>query len=264
MPLRPPTPRLILCRQREPRTIAHRRACSLGEARAQTNDQPPHAPAALPAGARHRARARTEGAPRKSTRTATARLVGGALALLVSPSRLPGRPALPVTSRALAICDRHGHVGRQPGAWSGTTAPPGPAAPRAEHDARVPRGAVRALPDTAAARPRAVEPGPGTARAGDQRLHAARAAKHGQGRRNEAELASCGAGTLLACCCGPPGCVCVHAHGVRDSGLQQREPVSPREVPTRPLVALRGRLSLTPSPESGSTVAASMDHGKRQ
>jgi len=61
MPLRPPTPRLILCRQREPRTIAHRRACSLGEARAQTNDQPPHAPAALPAGARHRARARTGG-----------------------------------------------------------------------------------------------------------------------------------------------------------------------------------------------------------
>ena len=218
MPLRPPTPRLILCRQREPRTIAHRRACSLGEARAQTNDQPPHAPAALPAGARHRARARTEGAPRKSTRTATARLVGGALALLVSPSRLPGRPALPVTSRALAICDRHGHVGRQPGAWSGTTAPPGPAAPRAEHDARVPRGAVRALPDTAAARPRAVEPGPGTARAGTSGCMPRGLRNTGRGGGTKpswrrAVRARCWAGLLLRPPrLRPPSCVCVHAH----------------------------------------------------
>jgi len=100
MPLRPPTPRLILCRrQREPRTIPHRRACSLGDARAQTNDQPPHAPAALPAGARHRARARTRGTAEihahwhcSSRSSARHR----ALLYLTVP---PPRPALPPVGR---------------------------------------------------------------------------------------------------------------------------------------------------------------------
>lgn len=135
----------------------------------------------------------------------------GHCCISISPSRLPGRP-----SPQSGACDRHGHVGRQPGASNGTILlpPTGPAAPRAEHDARVPRGAVRALPDTAAARPRSVEPGPGTAR-GDQRLP--RAAKQTRAGEEEHELASCGAGTSLlrAAACGRPpaaSCVCVHAH----------------------------------------------------
>lgn len=74
---------ILLCAGAAGLTTAHRRACSLGAARAlQMTSRHTHPPA-LPAGARHRGRART---PRGETHASLLVVVSSHLALLPLPS----------------------------------------------------------------------------------------------------------------------------------------------------------------------------------
>jgi hypothetical protein len=156
--------------------------------------------AALPAGARHRARARTGGTAENHADSLLARLVSY-------------RPSHPSSQSRASLATGHGHVGRQPGASNYTAG-----RSCARSTMLVSREQQCALCRTRRRRGLgAVEPGPGTA--GTSGCETWRA---GPGEE-EAELASCGAGTLLllllASCV-----VCVTAcmHILRDSGLQRK------------------------------------------